>query len=787
MKYKRSKSNNTYSTSGRKRKRRCFENENAGRIIGKLSKHSKGFGFVTPFSEEEFEEFLSSRKNDAASSEYPFLSADESGYSLIEKATEYPEIDDAPDADPDANADADANATANADADADAKTGAEAEANAEPDPKAGNLFQEYNLINDRISGDVFIGISKMNGAMNGDTVIAYLSPRSKWRGEKSEGAIGKILVRGCRQTVGTFSRDKKYGFVIPDDKRFSEDIYVRRNDFHGAFPGDKVLVVITKYPDAGQSAEGKITEIIARDGEPGADIKSLIRAYGLRETFPSRANAEAKAVSRIPGGGLDPENRRDLRDRIIITIDGADSKDFDDAVSIEKLSNGNYMLGVHIADVSHYVAENGPLDKEAFKRGNSVYLINQVVPMLPKALSNGICSLNPDVDRYTLSVDMEVSPQGVVVSHDIYESIIHSKARMVYDDVSDIIENNDKLLTEKYKKICPDIYLMQELSLILRDAREKRGSIDFDFDEAHITLDEEGIPLSVDLSLRRSANRMIEEFMLLANTTVAEHFAWMEIPFVYRVHEKPATDKIEELKTFLRSFGIILKGNPENIHPKALNDILMKVHGMPYENVISTVILRAMKKAFYDVECGGHFGLSMKYYCHFTSPIRRYPDLMIHRIIKEVLHGSLSEARIRELGKITAAAAETSSATERQAMELEREVEKMKKAEYLSYHEGEEFDGIVSGVTNFGMYVQLANTIEGMIRVEDLHDDYYDYDAKNYRLLGRLSHRVYTLGDRVRIKVLAASAESRQIDFALVKTYPAEDNSGDIKPADAEN
>ncbi len=613
--------------------------------------------------------------------------------------------------------------------------------------------------------DIFIAPTSMNGAMNGDTVSVRLLPPGE-TSRSREGVILTIINRAVIEIVGTFEKSKRFGFVVPDDRRINDDVFVLKKDFKGAKTGDKVVVKITKYPDKADSAEGKIDEIISRSGEAGGDIKALIRQYHLTQEFPEKVEAETKKIN-LKISADEIKKRVDLRDQTIITMDGADAKDLDDAVSVEKLANGNYLLGVHIADVSHYVTDGSQLDKEALKRGNSVYLIDQVIPMLPKLLSNGICSLNPKVDRLTLSVNMEIDDKGKVVNHDIYESIIHSKARMVYRDVSDILENNDPELIEKYKGIYPNILLMDELAKVLRRARDSRGSLDFDFDEAYIILNEQGIPTSVETAERRVANRIVEEFMLIANETVAEHFFWMEIPFVYRVHETPSLEKIEEFKRFIRSFGLVLKGNPDNIHPKALNEIIKKVEGKPEEHVINTVMLRSMKKAFYGTECEGHFGLGVKYYSHFTSPIRRYPDLIIHRIIKEAIEGKLDVKRIKALKKRTEKAALTSSTTERQAQELEREVEKLKKAEYMTYHVGEVYDGIINGVTSFGFFVEIENTIEGLVRVDYLNDDFYDYEASKYRLIGRRTNKIYALGDKVTIKVHSVELQDREINFTV--------------------
>lgn len=624
------------------------------------------------------------------------------------------------------------------------------------------------VISEDIDEDIFISASSMNGAMDGDEVEVDLIPDYLWR-ESPEGIITRVLKRNTLEVAGTFERSKKFGFVIPESRKFKEDIFVRKKDFSGARRGDKVVVSITRYPDKYNSAEGRITEIISRFGQPGGDIKAIARSYDMRETFPSRVSAEAKAMKKRGIRKEDLEGRRDLRGKKIFTIDGADSKDFDDAVSIERLKNGNYMLGVHIADVAHYVKEGGPLDKEALKRGTSVYLLDQVIPMLPKALSNDICSLNPREDRLTLSVDMEVTPQGVVVNHDIYESVINSCERLVYDNISDLLEKGDEKMAKRYENIKEELFMMKELAAVLSQKRRERGSLDFDLDESYISLDERGVPVSVEIAQRRTANKLIEEFMLLANETVAEHFYWMEIPFVYRVHEKPENEKIDSLKVFLQSFGIILKGSSDGIHPKAISSILEQVKGKSNENVVSSVTLRSMQKAFYSTACQGHFGLALKYYCHFTSPIRRYPDLIIHRIIKWSLKGGAVSKGAKYFAKAAENAAELSSAAERKAIEAEREVEKLKKAEYMTYHIGEEFDGIISGVTNFGLYVQLENTIEGLVKIESLYDDYYDYNQDKYALMGRRKNKVYKLGDKVRIFVKDVNMDRSEIDFLLTE------------------
>ena len=597
--------------------------------------------------------------------------------------------------------------------------------------------------------DIFIAPDNLGGAMNGDTAQVELLPPYLWTKSK-EGIIVKILERATKEVVGTFQKKKGFGFVVPDDRKLTEDIYIKQDAFRSAANGDKVVAKITQYPDKQHRIEGKITEIVARKGETGSDVLSLIRGYGLFQTFPSRVNAEAKARGREKITDEEIARRLDLRSKNIFTIDGPEAKDLDDAVSIERLANGNYRLGVHIADVSHYVEEDGWLDKEALKRGTSVYLLNRVVPMLPKGLSNGICSLNEGEDRLTLSCFMEIDAQGEVVHHELAESVINSKARMVYDDVSELLEHETPALRAKYAPLLTDIRAMGELARVLRDKRKQRGSLDFDFAESEIVLDACEHPIAIRPAERRSANRLIEEFMLIANETVAEHFYWMNYPFVYRVHEKPDPEKMMDLKAFLMNFGIHLKGNPDNIYPKTLADIIDMIADEPYEAVVNRVILRTMKKAYYSPECDGHFGLAFRYYCHFTSPIRRYPDLMIHRVVKAAINNRMTEAKLKKYRHDVQEAAEISSRTERKAQELEREVEKLKKCEYMLDHIGEEYDGIVSGVTEFGVYVELPNTVEGMVFARDLR-------------------RPYQLGEQVRIRVLDARPAERQIDFAMLR------------------
>ena len=620
----------------------------------------------------------------------------------------------------------------------------------------------------REDGDIFISRSNMNGAMHGDTVSVDMLPEYLWD-KNREGIVDKIIERASAEVVGTFEKNKKFGFVVPEDPRNTDDVYIRKSNFSGAHTGDRVVATILKYPDRNVGAEGRISEIIARRDEPGADIMAMIRSRGLRETFPSRANAEAKAMAKAGISARELRDREDLRDRSIITIDGAESKDLDDAVEVRMLENGNYLLGVHIADVSHYVENDGPLDKEAFKRGNSVYLLSRVVPMLPKNLSNGICSLNPGEDRLTLSCEMEVNKAGDVVNHRIFESVINSKARMVYDDVSDILENDDPELEEKYSAILDELRLMGELAALLSQTRHEKGSIDFDLDESEIVLDENEVPVDVFAAERRIANRLIEEFMLLANETVAEHFLKEGCPFVYRVHERPDGEKLSELRTFLEGLGITLNADPDSVTPADIGKVLEKAKAKNYENIVGSVTLRSMKKAVYSTSCDGHFGLAFRYYCHFTSPIRRYPDLMIHRIIKESLKGATKDDLKKKYAAKAEAAAVHSSETERKAQELERDVEKMKKAEYMEGKVGETFYGVISGVTSFGIYVELADTVEGLVRIERMRDDYYFFQPEKYRLVGEHTGRTYSLGDKVEIVVLSADPAERHIDFGLLQ------------------
>lgn len=614
--------------------------------------------------------------------------------------------------------------------------------------------------------DVFVSANDLNGAMNNDKVIARLKGRPR-KGRSAEGEIIRILVRANDEIVGTFESSKNFGFVVPDDRRINFDIYIPKSEINNAKDGYKVVAKITKWPEPRRNPEGKIIEVLGHKDDIGTDIVSIIRKHKLPENFPKKVLREADS---IPETVLEEEisKRRDLRDLNIITIDGADAKDLDDAVSIEKLDNGNYKLGVHIADVTHYVKEGSALDKEALKRATSVYLVDRVIPMLPKRLSNGICSLNPQVERLTMSVFMEIDRNGKVVDHEIFESVIKTKERMTYTDVSDILEEKDFELRKKYDYLVEDFKLMEELANILMKRQNSRGSIDFDFPEAKIILDEKGKPIEIKKAERRIANRIIEQFMIICNETVAEHMYWLNAPFVYRVHEEPSLEKIESFNKFIHNFGYHIKGITEEIHPKSLQDLLQKIEGTKEEHIISTIMLRSLKQARYSPENLGHFGLAAQYYCHFTSPIRRYPDLQIHRIIKDMLHNRLDKKRISKLKNIVANASDRSSERERLAVEAERETNDLKMAEYMSKRIGEEFDGIISGVISFGIFVELENTIEGLVRISTLVDDYYIFDEENYLFRGERTNKTFRIGDEVRVKLTSVNVSQKEIDFVLV-------------------
>ncbi len=614
--------------------------------------------------------------------------------------------------------------------------------------------------------DIFIPAAFLDGALHGDKVVAKVTS-NRGNNKSDEGEIIRILERVNDRIVGTFEESKSFGFVIPDDSRINMDIFVPKAHKNGAKTDQKVVVEITKWPEKRRNPEGKVIEVLGYKDDVGTDILAIIKQFRLPEEFPTNVVNEVKNIPETISQG-EISRRVDLRDKTVFTIDGADAKDLDDAISIEKLENGNYKLGVHIADVTHYVEENTPLDKEALKRGTSVYLVDRVIPMLPKKLSNGVCSLHPNVPRLTLSCFMEIDNKGTVVSHKIVESIIESKERLIYTDISDILENDDAELKDRYKDIYHELKISEELCKILTAKREARGSIDFDFPEAKIILDENGKPIEVKKYERRIANRMIEEFMLVCNETVAEYMYWAEMPFVYRVHEEPNEDKINEFNKFIHNFGYHIKG-VQKIHPKELQALIKKVEGTKEETVINTLMLRSLQKAKYTPECLGHFGLAVKYYCHFTSPIRRYPDLQIHRIIKHFVNDEMTPSKIKKLSVTVFRASEQSSIRERLADEAERETDDLKKAEYMSERINEEYEGVISGITHFGMFVELDNTIEGLVRISSLIDDYYRYDQENYCFIGERTKKTYRIGDVVKIRVIKANIAKKEIDFELIE------------------
>lgn len=615
--------------------------------------------------------------------------------------------------------------------------------------------------------DYFIPEKACNGALHMDTVLMRVTNAESSAGRRREGEITRILSHGIKELVGTFDPGKGYGFVIPDNQKFNQDIFIPKALTKGAVRGHKVVVQITDYGNKNQKPEGRITEILGHINDPGTDVISIVKAYDLPVEFPDMVMRQAERTPEEPDA-KDYAGRKDLRDWMTVTIDGDDAKDLDDAITLRKTEDG-YELGVHIADVSEYVTEHSPLDEEALTRGTSVYLVDRVIPMLPHRLSNGICSLNQGTDRLALSCIMQINEKGNVVHHEITETVIRVDRRMSYANVNKILEQNDEAVKQEYAEFLPMFYQMKELADILRKKRDKRGSIDFDFPETQIILDEKGFPVDIRPYERLTANKIIEDFMLLANETVAEDYFWQELPFVYRTHESPDPDRIRKLGILVSNFGYCLKANPENIHPKEFQKLLERISDSPEEAMISRLTLRSMKQAKYSTICYGHFGLATHYYCHFTSPIRRYPDLQIHRIIKENLHGKLSDKRITHYEKILPEGSESCSKLERRADEVEREVEKMKKVQYMSRRIGECYEGVISGVNAWGMYVELPNTVEGLVHVTNMVDDYYYYDEEKYAMIGKDTGKEYTLGEKVWVMVKAADRISKTIDFILVQ------------------
>lgn len=633
------------------------------------------------------------------------------------------------------------------------------------------------VIPENNESDVFIPISNMSGAMHGDKVIAKVT-KEEQGGKRREGEIIRVLQRKNKHIIGTYEDSRNFGFVIADDKRISQDIFIPKSDKNGAKTGQIVIVEITSWPDGRRNPEGKIVNILGNKGDRGIDILTIIKKHGLPEEFPPKVERYAENISEeIPEEEY--KRREDLRDLNLVTIDGEDAKDLDDAVSIERLSNGNFRLGVHIADVSHYVREKNPLDREALKRGTSVYLIDRVIPMLPKKLSNGICSLNPRVDRLALSCIMEIDKSGKVLDHKIVESVIRTKERMTYTDVTKILRDKDEELIKRYDYLYEDFKAMDELCNILYKKRMNRGAIDFEFEESKIILNESGKPIEVKPYEREIANRIIEEFMLVCNETIAEHMFWANIPFVYRIHEDPDEEKLNVFHEFVHNLGYVVKWTKE-VHPKTLQEVIEKVKGKKEETVVSTLLLRSLKQARYAPECTGHFGLAARYYCHFTSPIRRYPDLIIHRIIKEYINGQIDENRIARLNKEVEYASKQSSEMERVAQDAEREVDDLKKAEYMADRIGEVYEGIISSVTNFGVFVELPNTIEGLIHISSFDDDYYIYDEKHLSLIGERTKKVYRLGDEIKIKVSKVDIDAREIYFEFAEKDEEEDTASKV-------
>lgn len=615
--------------------------------------------------------------------------------------------------------------------------------------------------------DIYISGENTNGAFDGDEVEAVVIKEPEVQEKRREGKIVRIISRGITKVVGLYRKkpNHNYGFVLPDNQRVGKDIFIPSEAVGGAADGHKVVVKLTSYGDDRQKPEGRIVEIIGHMDDPGTDILSIVKGYELpfefSEKMLNQAARAAKPVSRADMAG-----RKDLRHWQMVTIDGEDAKDLDDAVSVIK-DGGNYILGVHIADVTNYVQENSALDREALERGTSVYLADRVIPMLPRVLSNGICSLNAGEDRLALSCIMTVNQKGLVTEHEIAETVIHVSRRMTYTSVNKIVTEKDEKEREAYRELVPMLELMGELSEVIRERRRKRGSIDFDFPETKLILDESGRPLDVMAYERNAAHKLIEDFMLLANETVAEDYCWQELPFVYRTHDVPEGEKIRTLAAFINNFGYSMHIGANEVHPKEIQKLLTRIEGTPQETMITRLALRSMKQAVYTPENTGHFGLAANYYTHFTSPIRRYPDLQIHRIIKDNLRGRMNEERIAHYQSILPEVTRQSSERERRAEEAERETVKLKKTEYMQEHIGEVFEGVISGMTKWGMYVELPNTIEGLVHVVNMTDDHYDYDDSSYEMVGEHTKKVFRLGQKVSVRVKNADRLLRTIDFEI--------------------
>ncbi|WP_150285049.1 ribonuclease R [Rummeliibacillus sp. TYF-LIM-RU47] len=614
--------------------------------------------------------------------------------------------------------------------------------------------------------DVFIPPSDINGAVNGDTVLIRISSNSS--GDRREGSIVKILERGITKVVGTFQANKGFGFVVPDEKKLPMDLFISKNHTLGAMDGHKVVAEIIEWPEDNRSATGMITKILGHKNDPGVDILSIIHKHDITVDFPQEVLDAAKAVPEEISD-QDREGRRDLRDQMIVTIDGETAKDLDDAVTVTKNDDGTYRLGVHIADVSYYVQDGSALDREAYDRATSVYLTDRVIPMIPHRLSNGICSLNPQVDRLALSCEMTINKNGEVIDHEIFQSVIKTRERMTYTNVYKILEENDEELKERYADLVPMFEDMRDLAKILNNRRMHRGAVDFDFKESYVTVDEEGWPTDILLRERTVAERLIEEFMLVANETVAEHIDRMNLPFIYRIHEDPKPEKLQRFFEFITNFGLIVRGTGNTVEPRALQEILESVKDMPEYPVISTMMLRSMQQAKYSPECLGHFGLSTEYYTHFTSPIRRYPDLIVHRLLRTYLiNNDRSRETVSYWGGQMDEIAEHTSSRERRAVDAERDTESLKKAQYMADKIGEKFTGIVSSITNFGMFIELENTVEGLVHISNMTDDYYNFDDRQMIMVGERTGRIFHIGDEVEISVLEVNVEESAIDFEIV-------------------
>lgn len=627
----------------------------------------------------------------------------------------------------------------------------------------------FLIPDDDSQSDVYIHHSDLASAMNNDKVMVRIEKRNA-DGNRPEGTVIRILERATHQIVGTFEDNGAFGFVVADDKRIPNDIFIPKSMNAGAVSGHKVIAHITKYPEGRMSAEGEIIHILGHKNDPGIDIISIIHKHGIKVDFPEEVLEQASNTpEEIKPSEL--ENRRDLRDEQIVTIDGADAKDLDDAVSVKPLENGNYKLGVYIADVSYYVEENSPIDKEAFERATSVYLVDRVIPMIPHRLSNGICSLNPQVDRLTLGCEMEINSKGEVVNHDIFQSVIKTNERMTYGDVNQILVEKDETLRDRYKPLVPMFENMEKLAEILRAKRMGRGAIDFDFKEAEVLVDDTGKPEDVVLRERSVGERLIEEFMLAANETVAEHFHWMDVPFIHRIHQDPDESKLQNFFEFIAGLGYVVKGTANEIHPSALQKVIEEVKGKPEELIVSKLMLRSMQQAKYDPQSVGHFGLATDFYTHFTSPIRRYPDLTVHRLIRAYLvNKQMDKDTISHWKEQMPEIARHSSEMERAAVDAERETDDLKKAEFMEDKIGEEYTGVISSITNFGLFVELENTIEGLVHVSYLTDDYYHYDTRSQAMIGERTGNIYRIGEEVDVRVVKVNTDERVVDFELVTT-----------------